>query len=57
MRCPALLILLAAPAVAAPKPAALPKAKAAALAEADRLAPEIGRMAALLWKISETALK
>jgi aminobenzoyl-glutamate utilization protein B len=58
MRCLAVLVLLSVPAAAAPpKPVAVPKAKAATLAQVDALAPEIARMAAELWKISETALK
>jgi aminobenzoyl-glutamate utilization protein B len=58
MRCLAVLVLLSVPAAAAPpKPVAVPKAKAATHAQVDALAPEIARMAAELWKISETALK
>ena len=57
MRCSVLLVLLALPAAAAPKALPVPKAKAAALAEAEKLAPEMSRMAAELWKLSETALK
>ncbi len=59
MRLASILILAAVPVSAAPvkpKPA-LPKAKAAALAEVDAMAPEIARMAAELWTHSETALK
>jgi len=57
MRPAAVLFLAAAPAWAAPAKPTVPEAKAAVLAEVDGLAPEIGRMAAELWKHSETALK
>jgi aminobenzoyl-glutamate utilization protein B len=57
MRLALSLILVAAPLSAAPAAAPVPKAKAAALAEAERLGPEIARMAADLWTYSETALK
>jgi aminobenzoyl-glutamate utilization protein B len=58
MRLAAALVLAALPCAAAPpRGAPLSKTKAAVLAEAERLAPEIGRMAAELWQLSETALK
>lgn len=50
-------LVAAAPAAAAPAKPSVPKAKAAVLAEVDRLAPEIGRVAAELWTLSETAMK
>jgi aminobenzoyl-glutamate utilization protein B len=58
MRVLPLLALVALPAAAAPpKSSPVPKVKAAALAEVDKLAPELGRLAAELWSYSETALR
>ncbi len=57
MRVLAPLVLVVLPAAAAPKAPPASKAKAMALAEADRLSPELGRLAAELWGYSEIALR